>query len=77
MHLCYQSICFLQYPDAPGMHNMQMPVRPSFCERIRKSLVAIFVGLILISVGCGVLFWNEVNKDRFGSIKFYQDLMVR
>lgn len=32
---------------------------PSFCERVRKSLLAIVVGLILLCGAVGLLFWNE------------------
>lgn len=35
---------------------------PNFLERVGGSLVGILVGIVLLVVGSGLLFWNEVNK---------------
>ena len=34
-----------------------------FLERIGGSLVGILVGLVLITAGCVLLFWNEVGVE--------------
>ncbi|KAK7486518.1 hypothetical protein BaRGS_00022184 [Batillaria attramentaria] len=56
------------YPDDPGMHNphgrdmytnVTYRQNPGFCERVRNSLVAIVVGIVLLVVSCCLLFWNE------------------
>ena len=36
---------------------------PGFLERIGGSLVGILVGLVLITAGCVLLFWNEVSME--------------
>jgi hypothetical protein len=64
-----------QYPDDPGMHNNRQGDQytrvtyrdnPGFCERVKNSLVGIVVGLVLIVVASGLLFWNEVRLIDFG-----------
>lgn len=57
------------YPDDPGMHNRdpqrystrypQGPRSPTFLETLKSYLLSILVGIVLICVGCGLLFWNE------------------
>ncbi|XP_064632342.1 transmembrane protein 43-like [Lineus longissimus] len=58
------------YPGDPGMHNMNMGDadsttrvsyrnNPGFLQRISDSLMGIGVGLVLIVVACGLLYWNE------------------
>lgn len=42
---------------------------PGFCDKVGSSLVGILVGLVLLVVGSGLLFWNEV--------KFYVDVLVK
>ncbi|XP_076439351.1 transmembrane protein 43-like isoform X1 [Babylonia areolata] len=56
-----------EYPDDPGMHNphhntytnVTYRQNPSFCERVKQSLVAVVIGLLLIFVASVLLFWNE------------------
>lgn len=57
-----------RYPDDPGMHNqggrdaytnVTYRHNPNFCERVKNSLVAIVVGIVLLFGACGLLFWNE------------------
>ncbi|XP_071123741.1 transmembrane protein 43-like [Mytilus edulis] len=56
-----------QYPDAPGpgssMGDSHTRVsyrrNPNFFERIGNSLVGILVGIALLVVASGLLFWNE------------------
>ena len=65
-----------QYPDDPGMHNMAPGTygqgdrytrvtyrdNPSFCSRVRDSLIGILVGLVLLVAASGMLFYNEVGN---------------
>jgi len=53
------------YPEAPGMHNRSPSTSRiksksvTFMEELKRSLVAIFFGVILLIVSSSLLFWNE------------------
>ena len=58
-----------QYPDDPGMHNepRHRYARPSYrganpgiWDRMKANLIAIVVGMFLICIAFGLIFWNEV-----------------
>ena len=67
-------LSYFQFPDDPGMHNtgsssqshysrstrhhMQQP--SSFFQNVKRYLLAVVVGFVLICVGVAVVFWNEV-----------------
>ncbi|XP_025107087.1 transmembrane protein 43-like [Pomacea canaliculata] len=56
-----------RFPDDPGMHvphqetytNVKYRQNATFFERVKSSLVAILIGLMLILVASVLLFWNE------------------
>lgn len=55
-----------RFPDDPGQHVGEDTYRqttyrtnPSFCDRVRSSLVAIIVGIGLLTAASGLIFWNE------------------
>ena len=62
---------FFQYPDDPGMHNepRHRYARPSYrganpgiWDRMKANFIAIVVGMFLICIAFGLIFWNEVRE---------------
>ena len=60
-----------QYPDDPGMHNepRHRYARPSYrganpgiWDRMKANFIAIVVGMFLICIAFGLIFWNEVRE---------------
>lgn len=50
---------------------------PNFFERIGNSLVGILVGIALLVVASGLLFWNEVCADKFYKCVHVIDIIVK
>ena len=55
-----------EFPDVPGMFDARFSQynQPSLSREFQKTWLISLVGILMLAIGCGILFWNEGRAVR-------------
>jgi len=55
-----------EFPDVPGMFDARFSQynQPSLSREFQKTWLISIVGIVMLAIGCGILFWNEGRAVR-------------
>jgi len=55
-----------EFPDVPGMFDARFSQynQPSLVREFQKSWLISIIGIVMLAIGCGILFWNEGRAVR-------------